>query len=70
MADQWERTLSCQDAHGRPRDLRVYIGDDNSIGLQTPPGDAAQLKPDGVEQLNRLLAAAVVEATHRGAEWG
>lgn len=70
MAEQWERTMPCEDAHGRARDLRVFLGEDNLVGLQTPPGDVALISPAAVSRLNDLVAAAALEAVHRGAEWG
>lgn len=73
MAEQWERMMPCTDAHSRDREIRVFIAHENgriSIGLHTPPGDVAQFSPASINRLNDLLAAAVLEATHRGAEWG
>lgn len=75
MADQrWERTMPCKDGLGRDRELRVFLSEDKDggvvIGLHTPPGESALLPPRGLSQLHDLLAAARLEATHRGAEWG
>lgn len=70
MAERWERTMPCQDVHGRERDLRVFLGEDHSVGLQTPPGDVALITPSAVQHLNELVAAASLEAVRRGAEWG
>lgn len=70
MTDGWERIIPCQDAHHRDRQLRVYIAEDLSIGLHTPPGDVAQLKPAVISDLSDALAAAALEVAHRGGVWG
>jgi hypothetical protein len=68
MADRWEQKLPCQDAHGRPRDLTIFVSADHKVGIFTPPGDTAKLSPGQVTELQQALAAAMVKATRRGAE--
>lgn len=74
MTEPWERTMPCKDALQRDRDLRVFLTRDDKgdvvIGLHTPPGDVAHLKPGGLAKLHDALSAARLEATHRGAAWG
>lgn len=68
MADRWERTLPCQDAHGRRRDVLIFLDEENQVGIFTPPGDTAKLPTGHVRNLQALLSAAVAEATKRGGE--
>jgi hypothetical protein len=68
MADRWEQKLPCQDAHGRPRDLLIFVSEDRQVGIFTPPGDTAKLQPGQVAELQQALVAAVIKATHRGVE--
>ena len=68
MADRWERPLPCQDAHGRDRELTVFVSAENLVGLRTPPGESALISPEVVKQVQSALMAAVIETTHRVAE--
>lgn len=66
MADRWERKLPCQDGFGRSRNLTIFVSDDNQVGIFTPPGEAAKVPPNRVQELQQALVAAAIEATHRG----
>lgn len=68
MADRWEQKLPCQDGFSRPRNLTIFVSDDNQVGIFTPPGEAAKVPPSRVQELQQALMAAAIEATHRGVE--
>ncbi len=74
MAEQWERTMPCKDALGRDREFRVFLAHDEDgkvrVGFHTPAGEVGKFEPRALAQLHDVLAAARLEATHRGAEWG
>lgn len=74
MADLWERTMPCKDALGRDRVLRVFIAHDDDgkirIGFHVPAGEVGKLEPQALSKLHDILAAAGLEAAHRGAVWG
>lgn len=73
MTEQWERTVSCRDVHGRARLFRVYLVQDRRgvrIGFHAPAGEVAELEPQSMAQLHDIIAAARLEATNRGAVWG
>lgn len=74
MTEQWERTMPCKDALGRDRQLRVFVSDDDDgkirIGFHVPAGEVGKLEPPALSELHDILAAARLEAAHRGAVWG
>lgn len=67
MTDHWSRDVRCCDVAGRVREVRVFIDDDHSVGLFTPPGDVARLRPEDLQSLQQALVNASIEATHRRA---
>jgi hypothetical protein len=72
MADAWERSLVCEDGFRRDRPLRIFVTEDDPrrpcVGLHTPPGDVAILDVATTRSLQQHIAAATLEAAHRGAQ--
>jgi hypothetical protein len=68
MADQWMRTVECEDASGRPRSVKVYPSTTNRAVLLPPPGDACVLTLAQLGQLQTKLAELTAELHRRGAD--
>lgn len=68
MAEQWERTVQCDDATGRQRSLKVFPSEDNRVALQSPPGELVILGPASVRQLKVALDELAIELFRRSAE--
>ena len=68
MADQWERTVKCEDVAGRPRSVKLYPSDANKAVLQTPPGEGCVLTIAQLGDLQTKLSQLIVELHRRGAD--
>lgn len=68
MADEWKRTVECEDAAGRPRSVAVFPSRDGKAALATPPGDACVLTLDQLSDLQAKLYELASELLRRGSE--
>lgn len=70
MAETWEREQVCEDASGRDRRSLVFLTATNRIAVRMPPGEVGTFSATQAKHLQQDLMSAILEATHRGAEWG
>jgi len=58
-----ENMVLCHDAVGRPRWLRIFIGE-RGLVIVAPPGEVAVIEPAQVGQLQACLAELSTEGVH------
>lgn len=68
MADEWKRTVECEDATGRLRSVHVFPSTNNKAALMTPPGEACVLTFDQLSDLQAKLHELASELLRRGSE--
>lgn len=65
MADQWERTIRCEDSSGRERAVRVFPSADNRAVIQVPAGESGILNAVQFGQLRTAMDQLAVELSLR-----
>lgn len=63
--ERWQRTVPCRDHVGRPRELLVFLTEDDDVGLFAPAGEVAVVHPLDVDTVTRVMREAQREAIHR-----
>lgn len=68
MADQWEKTVRCEDALGRPRSVRIFPSDANKAVVQAPARESCVLTLEQLGELQAKLYDLSIELYRRSAQ--
>lgn len=68
MADQWEQTVQCEDATGRPRSVRIFPSVANKAVVQAPAGEACVLTLTQLGELQAKLYDLSIELYRRSGQ--